>query len=66
VDTGTEREWLTLREVQETLGIGHTKAYELVARPGGIPNVRIGKAIRINKRDLTDWLERQKYQNLND
>ena len=66
MQTGTEREWLTLREVQETLGIGHTKAYELVTRPGGIPNVRIGRAIRINKRELTDWLERQKCQDVND
>ena len=66
MEIGTDREWLTLREVQEMLGIGHTKAYELVTRPGGIPNVRIGRAIRINRRELTDWLERQKYQDVND
>ena len=66
MDIGTEREWLTLQEVQEMLGIGHTKAYELVTTPGGIPNVRIGRAIRINRRELIDWLERQKYQNVND
>ena len=62
METGTEREWLTPREVQQMLGIGHTKAYELVTKPGGIPNVRIGRAIRINRRELTDWLERQKHQ----
>ena len=66
MERGTEQEWLTLRDVQETLGIGHTKAYELVTTPGGIPNVRIGRAIRINKRELTDWLEQQKYQDVND
>jgi excisionase family DNA binding protein len=66
VETGTEREWLTLRDVQEMLGIGHTKAYELVSTPGGVPSVRIGRAIRINKRELDDWLERQKYQDVND
>ena len=66
MEIGTDREWLTLREVQEMLGIGHTKAYELVTRPGGIPNVRIGRAIRINRRELSDWLERQKYHDLND
>jgi hypothetical protein len=37
VETGTEREWLNLRDVQEMLGIGHTKAYELVTTPGGYP-----------------------------
>jgi excisionase family DNA binding protein len=66
VETGTERDWLTLREVQEMLGIGHTKAYELVTTPGGIPNVRIGRAIRINRRELTDWLDQQKYRDTND
>ena len=66
METGTEREWLTPREVQEMLGIGHTKAYELLTRPGGIPNVRIGRAIRINRRELDDWLERQKHQDVND
>ena len=66
MEIGTDREWLTLREMQEMLGIGHTKAYELVTRPGGIPNVRIGRAIRINRRELSDWLERQKYHDLND
>jgi excisionase family DNA binding protein len=66
VETSTEREWLTLRDVQEMLGIGHTKAYELVTAPGGIPNVRIGRAIRINRQELIDWLEQQKYQNAND
>ena len=66
MESGTEREWLTLREMQEILEIGSTKAYELVTTPGGIPNVRIGRAIRINRRELTDWLERQKYQDIND
>jgi excisionase family DNA binding protein len=66
VETGAVREWLTPRDVQEMLGIGHTKAYELVTKPGGIPNIRIGKAIRINRRELDDWLERQKYQGVND
>jgi excisionase family DNA binding protein len=47
--------------MQKMLGIGSTKAYELVTTPGGIPNVRIGRAIRINKRELTNWLEQQKY-----
>ena len=66
MEINTEREWLTLREVQELLAIGSTKAYELVTTPGGIPNVRIGRAIRINRRELIDWLEQQKSQDIND
>jgi excisionase family DNA binding protein len=55
-----EREFITLRDLQEVLGIGSTKAYELVNTPGGIPSVRVGRAIRISRRDLEDWLEQQK------
>jgi len=65
VETGTEREWLNLREVQEMLGIGHTKAYELVTTPDGIPNVRIGRVIRVNRRDLNEWLEQRKHRTAN-
>jgi excisionase family DNA binding protein len=54
------REWLTLREMQEILGIGKTKGYELVAT-GEIPSVRIGRSIRISREDLQHWLEEQRY-----
>jgi excisionase family DNA binding protein len=60
METGTEREWLTPREVQEMLGIGRTKLYELLTTPGGIPNIKIGRSIRVSQRDLTAWLEWQK------
>ncbi|MGF1472110.1 MAG: helix-turn-helix domain-containing protein [Rubrobacteraceae bacterium] len=52
------REFLSLKEVQELLGIGSTKAYELVAK-GKIPSIRIGRAIRINRRELDRWLDEQ-------
>jgi excisionase family DNA binding protein len=41
------REWISLREMQQILGIGKTKAYELVAT-GEIPSVRIGRSIRVS------------------
>ena len=56
----TMQEWLTLRQVQEILGIGSTKAYQLVAS-GAVPSVKIGRAIRINRQDLERWLEDQRY-----
>jgi excisionase family DNA binding protein len=56
----TVQEWLTLRQVQEILGIGSTKAYELVAT-GEIPSVRIGRAIRVSRQELERWLEEQRY-----
>ena len=58
-----EQEFISLNELQEILSIGRTKAYDLVTS-GDLPAVRIGRIIRIDKRDLTDWLEQQKYQNI--
>jgi excisionase family DNA binding protein len=60
-----EQEFISLNELQEILAIGKTKAYDLVTS-GDLPAVRIGRIIRINKQDLTDWLEQQKYQNVPD
>jgi excisionase family DNA binding protein len=59
------QEWLSIRQLQDLLGIGHTKAYSLVAS-GEIPSVKIGRIIRINQRDLSDWLNQQKYRTVND
>ena len=58
--------WITVKDLQEILGIGHTKAYELVTTPGGVPSVRIGKSIRISRRELTSWLEQRKYPTVNE
>jgi excisionase family DNA binding protein len=58
------QEWLSIRQLQDLLGIGHTKAYSLVAS-GEIPSVKIGRIIRINQRDLSDWLNQQKYRTVN-
>jgi excisionase family DNA binding protein len=57
------QEFISLNELQEILGIGRTKAYDLVTS-GDLPAVRIGRIIRISKRDLTNWLEQQRYQNV--
>jgi len=58
--------WITVKDLQDRLNIGHTLAYQLLTMPGGIPNVRIGRVIRINTRELTTWLEQQKHQDTND
>jgi len=58
--------WITVKDLQEILGIGHTKAYELVTTHGGVPSVRIGKSIRISRQELTRWLEQRKYPTVNE
>ena len=58
-----EQKLISLNELQEILGIGRTKAYDLVTS-GELPAVRIGRIIRVDMRDLTDWLEQQKYHDV--
>jgi len=58
-----ETEWLSLKDVQQLLGIGKTKTYELVTT-GELPAVRIGRCIRVNRRELDEWLHRQRYLNV--
>ena len=57
---GSDREWLTLREMQEMLSIGRTKAWQLVAS-GEVPAVKIGRSVRISRKELEGWLEEQRY-----
>jgi excisionase family DNA binding protein len=57
---GLVREWLTLREMQEMLSIGRTKAWQLVAS-GEVPAVKIGRSVRVSRKELEGWLEEQRY-----
>ena len=53
-------EWLKVPEVAEVLRIGRSRAYEMVAE-GKIPSVRIGRSVRVNRKELDRWLEEQRY-----
>jgi len=64
-DTETEasttvaEELLTVEQVQELLKVGRTFAYSLV-RSGELPSYRIGRLLRIRRRDVEHWLENQR------
>ncbi len=49
---------LTMRDVQDYLGISRPKTYEL-AHTRGFPVVRIGRAIRVPREAFLRWLEHQ-------
>ena len=55
-----EREWLKVPEVAEVLQIARSRAYELVGS-GQIPSVRIGRSVRVSRKELDRWLEGQRY-----
>lgn len=55
-----QHEWLKVPEVAEGLRIARSRAYELVA-DGEIPAVRIGRSVRVSRKELDRWLEDRRY-----
>ncbi len=53
-----ERRWITVRETAELLGIRPKSAYDMAAR-GVLPAVRVGRLVRIDRRELEADFERQ-------
>lgn len=45
-------------EVSELLGIGRSRAYELIAS-GVLPSIRIGSSVRVPVDSLKAWIESQ-------
>lgn len=50
-----KRELLRVEEAAKVLGIGRTKAYEMIAA-GELPVVRIRRAVRVPRKSLEDWI----------
>jgi len=58
----TQHEFLKVLEVAEELRIARSRAYEMVAN-GTIPAVKIGRSVRVSRKELEGWLEEQRYLN---
>ena len=56
-----QRLLLRIPEAAETLGIGRTKIYEMIAT-GELPTVRFGRAVRISVSTLQKWVEAREQQ----
>lgn len=54
-----EKEFLSLEEVAEKLGVTYQLVYRL-ARSGDLPAVRLGKLYRVSTADLDAYLEEKK------
>ncbi len=55
-----QHEWLKVPEVAELLRVARSRAYELVA-DGEIPAVKIGRSVRVSRKELDRWLQDQRY-----
>jgi excisionase family DNA binding protein len=53
-------EFMKVTEVAQELRIARSRAYELVA-DGTIPAVKIGRSVRVRRKELERWLEGQRY-----
>ena len=56
----TQHEFLKVPEVAKELRIARSRAYEMVA-DGIIPAVKIGRSVRVSRKELEHWLEEQRY-----
>jgi excisionase family DNA binding protein len=52
-------EYLKVPEVAEILRIARNTVYQLVGE-GEIPSVRIGRSVRVSRKELERWLEEQR------
>jgi excisionase family DNA binding protein len=59
----TQHEFLKVPEVAKELRIARSRAYEMVAN-GTIPAVKIGRSVRVSRKELEHWLEEQRYLNV--
>lgn len=55
-----ESEYLKVPEVAKLLQIARGRAYALVS-DGTIPAVKIGRSVRVSRKNLERWLEDQRY-----
>ena len=55
-----EEAWLAYLAAQRYSGLGRTKLWELVSS-GEVEAARIGRAVRISRRSLDDYMKRNRY-----
>lgn len=60
MNTTVEQEYLSPKQVQELLGIGSTKCYALL-QSGELPATRVGRVLRVRRRDIDAWAEENRY-----
>ncbi len=53
-----QHEYLKVLEVAKVLRIARSRAYELVGS-GEIPSIRIGRSVRVSRKELDRWIEEQ-------
>lgn len=55
-----EAAWLSYPEAQRFSGLGRTKLWELIST-GEVQAAKVGRAVRISRRSLDEYMERNSY-----
>lgn len=55
-----EAAWLSYPEAQRFSGLGRTKLWELISA-GDVKAAKVGRAVRISRRSLDQYMERSTY-----
>lgn len=58
METEIRPEWITYDEAQRLTSLGRTTLWRLV-KSGSVKSVSIGRAVRLNRRSLEDYFERE-------
>lgn len=61
MDTAVEADrWISYSDAQEYSGLGRTKLWELLSS-GSIEGAKVGRAVRISRRSLDEYMRRNSY-----
>ena len=58
--TAVEDTWLTYPEAQRFSGLGRTKLWEIISS-GEVEAAKAGRAVRISRRSLDEYMRRNSY-----
>ncbi len=60
--TTQQKEFLSIQDLQQWLGISRTKSYEIIQPgPDSLPAYRIGRRILVRRSHVEEWLGNRRY-----
>lgn len=54
-----DKTMISIKELADTLSLGRTKTYDLLAPRGPLPVIRVGRAVRVPMSAVQDWINEQ-------
>jgi excisionase family DNA binding protein len=63
VQNETTPEWITYEEAQRLTSLGRTTLWKIANSNEGVKIARVGRAVRLNRRSLEEYMERMASEN---